>query len=89
MTDSPHPGVLPKQELWLILGKGKDLSIWIMWSVQEVRGLWLTVSSKILDVTTAVTVRMQELFVITLAKKHQVIVIKVSTLLGHQKKSDY
>lgn len=53
------------------------------------RGPWLTVSNKILEDTTAATVRMQELFVITLERKHQLTVIKVSHLLGPMQVKEY
>jgi hypothetical protein len=39
---------------------------------------WRTASNKILEDTTDATVKMQELFVIILARKHQGTVIKVS-----------
>jgi hypothetical protein len=41
---------------------------------------WRTASNKILEDTTDATVKMQELFVIILARKHQGTVIKVSHL---------
>ena len=82
LKNALFPGAQPEQGAWRILGKGKDPSIWITWSVQEMNGPWLTVSDKTSETTTAATVKTQELFVIILGKKHQETVVKVCHLLG-------
>lgn len=61
--------VQQEQGQWPILGRAKARSMWIMWSVQDMRDPWQTALSRTLGRTTAATARTQGSSVTTSARK--------------------